>query len=88
MFVRKEASTLKIVGIERDWPGKRIAGTSDRSDKIHSRYPDLEEDRKKLFDDLYEPVQQADRILDDPRRLTLTRSVSLSGPPSTRSLTR
>ena len=51
VFVRKEASTLKIVGIERNWPGKRIAEPRTRGQKVRSRYPDLEEDRKKLFDD-------------------------------------
>ncbi|HYI95175.1 MAG TPA: hypothetical protein VEX68_16640, partial [Bryobacteraceae bacterium] len=51
VFVRKEASTLKIVGVEYTWPGKHIAASSEHSEKVRSRYPDLEETRKRLFDD-------------------------------------
>jgi hypothetical protein len=50
VFVRKEASGLRIVGIERNWPGKRIAQHSERGRKVRSPYPDLERIRKELFD--------------------------------------
>jgi hypothetical protein len=51
VFIRSEASGAKIVGVERHWPGKRVAQNVVRGEKTRRRYADLERDRKKLFDD-------------------------------------
>ena len=86
VFVRKEASTLKIVGIERNWPGKQIAQGSARGPKVRSSYPDLEGARK-LFDDFTKQYNENRLRSEHPKNTSLL-SASPSAPPSTRLLTR
>lgn len=49
-FLRREESGFKVVGIERDWPGKAIATPSIPKGQQESRYTKLSARQKELFD--------------------------------------
>ena len=51
VFLRKEAAGPSVVGVDRHWPGKRMGDRRDVQLKFRSRYEDLKEQRKRLFDD-------------------------------------
>ncbi len=76
VFFRKEASSLKIVGVERNWPGKRIVKGSERGRKVRSSYPDLEGRRKTLFDDFTKQYNEKTSFALTPEQYFASLSVS------------
>jgi hypothetical protein len=50
VYLRKEASGFKTVGIERDWPGKVLAKDQRRESKPGKTYADLTPRQKELID--------------------------------------
>jgi hypothetical protein len=50
VYLRKEGDGPKVVGIDRDWPGKVIATPEREIDTGRSRYADLQTRQKELFD--------------------------------------
>jgi hypothetical protein len=51
VYLRKEAEELKLVGIQRDWPGKILAESAQPRKRGKSRYVELNPRQKALFDD-------------------------------------
>ena len=76
VFFRKEASSLKIVGVERNWPGKRIVKGSEGGRKVRSSYPDLEGRRKTLFDDFTKQYNEKTSFALTPEQYFASLSVS------------
>ena len=50
VYVRKETSGFEVVGVERNWPGKEIADSRLDEDTGLSRFADLAEVQKGLFE--------------------------------------
>jgi hypothetical protein len=48
-YFRKETDGYRLVGVERSWPGKTIADPTEDIDTGLSRYGDLDEKQKRLF---------------------------------------
>ncbi len=49
VYLRNEADTIEVVGVERSWPGKVVADASLDADVGTSRYDDLTDRQKTLF---------------------------------------
>ena len=50
VFLRREKDRFQVVGIDRDWPGKRIADASQEEDTGVSRFQNLEPRQKELVE--------------------------------------
>lgn len=50
VFVRKEATGVRVVGVDFHWPGKLVADRQQQDSRFASRYEDFEGRRKELFD--------------------------------------
>jgi hypothetical protein len=50
VFMRKESGDLKVVGVDRNWPDKLLADAAQDFDTGRSRYVDLKQVKKDLFD--------------------------------------
>jgi len=51
-YIRKDGNSFKVVGIERNWPGKAVVDPEEDEDApTFSRYESLDEEAKKLLDD-------------------------------------
>jgi hypothetical protein len=48
-YMRKERDGLRVVGIDREWPGKRLADAAEDIDTGRSRFVDLAKAQKDLF---------------------------------------
>ena len=51
VYVRKEARDVAVVGVERSWPGKVVADPEKDVDTGRSRYTNLTQEQKALFED-------------------------------------
>ena len=50
VFLRKEADGIRVVGIDRDWPGKTLADARAEVDPGATRYGDLDARQSHLFE--------------------------------------
>ena len=50
VYLRKEADGVKVVGIDRDWPGKTLADARAEEDPGATRFGDLDARQKLLFE--------------------------------------
>ena len=50
VYLRSEASGLRVVGINREWPGRKLVQRRVVAGPVRNRYLELDPDRQKLFD--------------------------------------
>jgi hypothetical protein len=51
VFVRQESAGFKVIGVERNWPGKKVAQPKrPPPGNVRTRYPQLSDGQRKLFD--------------------------------------
>jgi hypothetical protein len=58
VYLRKEAEELKLVGIQRDWPGKILAESQQPQKNGKSQYAELNPRQKALFDEYTQQYNQ------------------------------
>jgi hypothetical protein len=51
VYIRKEEGGFKVVGIERNWPGKAVVEPAEVEAPTVSRYESLDEDVRRLLED-------------------------------------
>jgi hypothetical protein len=49
VYLRHEAAGLRVVGIDRDWPGRTLVDARVVVRQVRNRYAELEPERQKLF---------------------------------------
>jgi hypothetical protein len=50
VYLRQEAGGLKVVGLDRAWPGRTLVDPRVRTVSVRNRYAELEPERRALFD--------------------------------------
>ena len=77
VYVRTGTDGVRVVGVEREWPGKTIASpASRRQDPRESHYPKLTAKQKTLFDAYAEEYNQETGLQVTPGNFWISRSIS------------
>ena len=50
VVLRRETSGLRVVGVDREWPGRVLVDPRIISRPIRNRYVELDPDRQRIFD--------------------------------------
>jgi hypothetical protein len=76
VYIRNQADGRRIVGIDRDWPGRTLVDPRLVVLPTRNRYADLEPERQKLFDGYAQAlsVKGGERVAPDERFRALTPS--------------
>ncbi len=77
VYLRRESSGLKVVGLDRKWPGKILADPAPRpQSQARSRYQELQEFEKKLFESYTQAYNRDTGLSLDPIEYWSSLSVS------------
>jgi hypothetical protein len=50
VYLRREADALRVVGIDREWPGRSLVDPRVVVRPLRNRYVELEPERQRIFD--------------------------------------